>query len=39
MAKIGYARVGPHGQSDDSQVDELNGYGVDMRWRERDINA
>jgi len=29
MAKIGYARVSTRGQNDDSQIDELTGYGCD----------
>ena len=29
MAKIGYARVSTRGQNDDSQVDDLTGYGCD----------
>jgi len=29
MAKIGYARVSTRSQNDDSQVDELTGYGCD----------
>ena len=29
MAKIGYARVSTRGQNDDSQIDELTGYGCE----------
>ena len=29
MAKIGYARVSTRSQNDDSQIDELTGYGCD----------
>ena len=29
MAKIGYARVSTRSQNDDSQVDDLTGYGCD----------
>ena len=29
MAKIGYARVSTRSQKDDSQIDELTGYGCD----------
>ena len=33
MSKIGYARVSTKGQCDDSQVDELNAYGVRQALR------
>ena len=29
MAKVGYARVSTRGQNDDSQVDDLTGYGCE----------
>jgi DNA invertase Pin-like site-specific DNA recombinase len=39
MARIGYARVSTHGQSDDSQVDELNAYGVDRLFVDSGISG
>ena len=39
MAKIGYARVSTKGQCDDSQVDELNAYGVDKLFVDHGISG
>ena len=35
MAKIGYARVSTRSQNDDSQVDELSGYGCDKIFTDK----
>lgn len=39
MSKIGYARVSTKGQSDDSQIDELNAYGVDMLFVDHGVSG
>lgn len=39
MSKIGYARVSTKGQSDDSQVDELNAYGVDRLFVDHGVSG
>ena len=39
MNKIGYARVSTKGQCDDSQVDELNAYGVDKLFVDHGISG
>jgi DNA invertase Pin-like site-specific DNA recombinase len=39
MQKVGYARVSTHTQSDDSQVDELNAYGVDKLFIEPPLSG
>jgi DNA invertase Pin-like site-specific DNA recombinase len=39
MAKIGYARVSTKGQCDDSQVDELNDYGVDKLFVDHGVSG
>jgi len=39
MAKIGYARVSTRGQNDDSQVDELNAYGVDKLFVDHGVSG
>ena len=39
MAKIGYARVSARSQSDDSQVDELNAYGVDKLFVDHGVSG
>ena len=35
MAKIGYARVSTRSQNDDSQIDELTGYGCDKLFTDK----
>ena len=35
MAKIGYARVSTRSQKDDSQIDELTGYGCDKIFTDK----
>ena len=35
MAKIGYARVSTRSQKDDSQIDELSGYGCDKIFADK----
>ena len=35
MAKIGYARVSTRSQNDDSQIDELTGYGCDKIFTDK----
>ena len=35
MAKIGYARVSTRSQKDDSQIDELSGYGCDKIFTDK----
>ena len=39
MSKIGYARVSTKGQCDDSQVDELNAYGVDRLFVDHGVTG
>ena len=39
MAKVGYARVSTHGQSDDSQVDELTAYGCDRIFTDHGVSG
>ena len=39
MAKIGYARVSTRGQKDDTQVDELNAYGVDKLFVDHGVSG
>jgi DNA invertase Pin-like site-specific DNA recombinase len=39
MAKIGYARVSTRGQKDDSQVDDLNAYGVDKLFIDHGVSG
>ncbi|MBV9451123.1 MAG: recombinase family protein [Acidobacteriaceae bacterium] len=39
MAKIGYARVSTRGQNDDSQIDELNAYGVDKLFVDHGVSG
>jgi len=39
MAKIGYARVSTRGQNDDSQVDDLNAYGVDKLFTDHGVSG
>src|ERR1700678_1961456 len=39
MAKIGYARVSTRGQKDDTQVDELNAYGVDKMFIDHGVSG
>jgi DNA invertase Pin-like site-specific DNA recombinase len=39
MAEIGYARVSTRGQNDDSQVDDLNAYGVDKLFIDHGVSG
>ena len=39
MAKIGYARVSTRGQSDDTQVGELQAYGCDKLFIDRGVSG
>lgn len=39
MAKIGYARVSTRSQNDDSQVDDLDAYGVDKLFIDRGVSG
>lgn len=39
MSRIGYARVSTTGQNDDSQVDELNAYGVDKLFTDHGVSG
>ena len=39
MSKVGYARVSTRGQNDDSQVDELNAYGVDKLFVDHGVSG
>jgi DNA invertase Pin-like site-specific DNA recombinase len=39
MAKIGYARVSTKGQKDDTQVDDLNAYGVDRLFVDHGVSG
>jgi DNA invertase Pin-like site-specific DNA recombinase len=39
MAKIGYARVSTRGQKDDTQVDDLNAYGVDKLFVDHGVSG
>jgi DNA invertase Pin-like site-specific DNA recombinase len=39
MSKIGYARVSTRGQNDDSQVDELQAYGVDKLFVDHGVSG
>jgi DNA invertase Pin-like site-specific DNA recombinase len=39
MAKIGYARVSTKGQKDDTQVDDLNAYGVDKLFVDHGVSG
>ncbi len=39
MAKIGYARVSTYGQNGDSQVDDLNAYGVDKLFVDHGVSG
>ena len=39
VAKIGYARVSTKGQCDDSQVDDLNAYGVDKLFVDHGVTG
>jgi DNA invertase Pin-like site-specific DNA recombinase len=39
VAKIGYARVSTRGQKDDSQVDQLNAYGVDKLFIDHGVSG
>jgi DNA invertase Pin-like site-specific DNA recombinase len=39
VSKIGYARVSTTGQNDDSQVDELNAYGIDKLFIDHGVSG